>query len=112
MSDQDQSPQRVAFFGFLPTPLDLTVRALKSGSWGVVSVTPTIAGQAFNVIMSGFEAGDFDATEAQWLHIVPCSHEAAAPYNITPITEGFAIDFGSVMTRAITIEVKRFIGGT
>lgn len=105
MEQHPTNPTPVAFVAFVPT----TPGTLKSGSWGVLSVTATISAQAFNVILSSQFAGGLTAAQAEDLHVVPCIHEIFAGYTITPIANGFNIDFGSAMVRTITIAVSKLV---
>lgn len=97
------TPALIAFVGFDPA----TPGTLLSGSWGVDSVTATVAATAFDVILSPQIAGSIGTADIGSLQIVPTVHEAATGLTITPLAGGFNIDFGAALTREVTIEVKR-----
>ncbi len=98
------NPLLVAFFAFNPA----TPGALASGSWGG-TVIATIPGQAFNVILSEQFAGGLTAAQAELLHITPCVHEVSTGQTITPLTQGFNIDFGVPLVRTVTIKVEKLV---
>lgn len=99
------NPLLVAFLAFNPA----APSPLIGGSWGVVSITPVVPGQSFSVILSPQFAGGLSAAQASLLHITATVHEIYSGQTITPIANGFVIDFGSVMTNPITIKVEKLI---
>jgi len=99
------NPYPVGFAAFSPT----APSALLSGSWGIQSITATIAAQAFQVLMSPQYAGGMTSAQAQDLQVVATAHELFAGPTITPIAQGFVIDFGVAMVNEITLDIRKRI---
>lgn len=106
MDYNNPNPIPVAFVVFDPVTL-----AQGSGSWGVSSLTATIAAQAFQVLLSS-EMGGAPLTTAQVedLHIVASLKEISFGYTVTPVVGGFVIDFGAALVRRLSIQVSKMVG--
>lgn len=84
--------------GLGPVPLDV-------GSQGA-TVTATIIGQAYDVTLSP-NVGVYSAADVERLAIILTLHEVTIPPTITPMEQGFNIDFGAPLVRKIRIDVGR-----